>query len=223
LTINERRKKVKHSIITTAIAVTMMTGFCFAQAAEETNSRDGSLRISIGNTPGIDKVENSGVGSLDPSDDGGLSVQVLGSRRFWSEEPTGIGGVLGGGFFRSTHSASGSDYSLDTEAFGGIIQGGLAIKAGENLVLELLPFAGAGIGANDVVVDGLIDDSGSGGYVMYGIKAGVYYDSDEVEIGLEVGSYAFEQDQEIELFGVSEDFTFSGSGATASIVFALTF
>ena len=59
---------------------------------------------------------------------------------------------------------------------------------------------------------------------MYGIKAGAYFSvSDAIELGLEAGSYAFEQDQEIDFGGGAEDFTFSGSGASVSLVCAVKF
>ncbi len=215
---------MKRNIITTAIVVSMVTGLCFAEETEVEKAKDKSVRISIGNTPGIDEIEASGR-SVDAPDEGGVSIQVLGTQRFWSQNNPAIGGVFGGGLFLSTHSASEGGESIDTTAFGGIIEGGLAVKAGENFVFELLPFIGAGIGSNDLDVPALgLDDSGTGLYLMYGIKGGAFFSvSDSVELGLEAGLYAFDQDQEIEMFGVTEDFTFSGSGASVSLVCAVKF
>jgi len=106
-----------------------------------------------------------------------------------------------------------------------MFEGGLAVKAGEKLVFELLPFIGIGIGSNELDVPSLgLDDSGTGLYLMYGVKGGAFFSvSDSVELGLEAGLYAFDQDQEIDFGGFTEDFTFSGSGATVSLVCAVKF
>lgn len=214
---------MKRNIITIAIAATMVTSLCFTEEIEVEKPKDSSLRISIGNTPGIDEVETAG-GSFEAPDEGGVSIQVLGTQRFWSKNTPAIGGVFGGGLFLSTHSASEAGESIDTTAFGGIFEGGLAVKAGEKFVFELLPFIGLGVGFNDIDVPGFIEDSGTGLYVMYGVKGGAYFSvSDALELGLEAGLYAFEQDQEIDFGGFTEDFTFSGSGASVSLVCAVKF
>jgi len=215
---------MKRNIITTAIAVSMVASLCFAEEAEVEKAKDTAVRISIGNTPGIDEVEASG-GSFDAPDEGGVSIQVLGTQRFWSQNNPAIGGVFGAGLFLSTHSASEDGESIDTTAFGGMFEGGLAVKASEKLVFELLPFIGIGIGSNDLDVPVLgLDDSGTGLYLMYGVKGGAFFSvSDSVELGLEAGLYAFDQEQEIDFGGFTEDFTFSGSGATVSLVCAIKF
>lgn len=215
---------MKRNIITTVIAVSMVSGFCFSEDIEEIESKDESLRISIGNTPGTDEVKAFG-GSFKVPDEGGVSVQILSMKRFWSKNIPAIGGVFGGGIFLSTHSSSDAEGSIGTTAFGGMLEGGLAVRAGDKFIFELLPFIGLGIGFNDMNIPALgIDDNGSGRYIMYGIKTGAYFSvSDAIEIGLEAGLYAFEQDQEVNFGGVVEDFTFRGSGVSVSLVCAIKF
>lgn len=212
---------MKHNIIATAIAVSLSAGVCFAEDVEEAKSKDFSIRVSIGNAPGIDEVEDStGSGSVD--DDGGSRVEVLAVKRWWSKNNPNIGGSFGGGIFIGSHALSDSGIEVDLTTFGVLLQGGFIAKAGDNFVFEVGPYLGIGVAENETTG---YTSEGRGSYGLFGVKGGAFVLLGEnVELGLELGYEAFSHEQEYEGGWIgNEDVTFSGSGGHVAAVLAVKF
>ncbi len=183
------------------------------------DSKDFSIRVAIGNAPGIDEGEI--LWSEFPiEDDTGSQIEVLAVQRFWSRNSPSIGGVLGGGVFFSNNSGTdaGSTDTFDLTAFGIMGQGGVAGKLGQHVVLELVPFVG--VGGASVEITGFTD--GSAPYFLYGVKGGVFILLGEsIELGLEVAYQEFSS--EVELKPSTADLTLSGSGVRGAVVLAIKF
>lgn len=212
---------MKLNIITATIVTSLLTTICIAEEADVKDPKDFSFRVSLGTAPGTDEfdVDGGDDGSLD--DDVGARLELLAVKRFWKSNESTVGGMFGGGIFFAGHSGE-DDFGddVDTSAFGFLLQGGLAARAGEVVVLEFGPYLGFGIAENDV--SGF--DDGTGPYGLFGIKGGVFVSlSEKVELGLEVGYEGFATEQEFEIFGSDVDVTFSGSGARVAGVLAIKF
>ena len=206
--------------ITGFIALMMVCGLSVSgEEAVEKTSKDFSIRVSLGSAPGIDSYGDFSQTSV--SDDGGGRVELLAVKRFWGKSNPNIGGTLGGGIFYAGHSGSGSGFQSDLSAFGGMLQGGLAMKAGEKVVFEVGPYLGIGVAENKI--SSL--NSGEGPYGFLGVKGGVFVLlGSRFELGLELGYEGFVQDQEFDnRFGRSFHATFSGHGPRAALVAAVKF
>ncbi|MDZ8118073.1 hypothetical protein [Pontiella agarivorans] len=188
--------------------------------ANKTKDKANSIRISLGSAPGIDEVEDS-TGTYSVDDDGGARVEILYVHRFWSKNNPAIGGMLGGGIFIGSHALSDGAADVDLTTFGLLLQGGLAAKVGEQVVIEAGPYLGLGIAENETTGY----DDGTGGYGLFGLKAGVFVLLGEnVELGLEVGYEGFSHEQEYDGGWIgTDDVTFSGSGAHVAGVLAIKF
>ena len=185
------------------------------------DQKDFSIRIALGSAPGIDEGEI--LGSSGPlNDEGGAQVEVLLNKRFWSKNNPNIGGVLGGGIFSAANSGqdgSGGD-TFDLTAFGLIAQGGIVAKLGNYIVIEAMPYLGAG-GAS-VEITGFSD--GSAPYFMYGVKGGIFAQlGNSVELGIEAGYHGFSSEVELDFGGSTADLTLSGSGPRVAAVLAIKF
>ena len=183
-------------------------------------SKNNSIRIRFGNAPGFDELEDD-TGSYAIDDDGGSQFDVVYQRRFWSKNNPVIGGVFGGGIFFGNHSSSSGAVDLDVTTFGGLVEGGFAVKAGEVVVFEISPYLGAGIAENKTTGY----TSGTGTIVIYGVKGGAYFAlGSAIELGIEAGYGAATHDQEYEdSWGYTEDVTFTGSGAVVAGVLSIKF
>ncbi len=210
---------MKRNIITTAIAVSLVAGVCVAEETEVKESKDFSLRVSLGNAPGIDEVKDS-TETNSVNDDGGARVEVLAVKRWWSQNNPNIGGSFGGGIFFGNHALSDSGMEVDLTTFGGMIQGGFIAKAGENFVFEVGPYLGIGIANNETT--GYSD--GTGSYGLFGVKAGAFVLlGDNIELGLELGYEGFAHEQEYKDGSGTEDVTFRGNGPRIAAVLAVKF
>ena len=218
---------MKRNIITTATAVSIASGLCFAEKSEVTKLKDLSLRVSLGNAPGIEDFEDSrGFDNHVKDADYGSRIEILAVKRWWGESNQNIGGSIGGGIFVGRHTLSetgtiSGDLNVDLTIFGGIIQGGFIAKAGKNFVFEVGPYLGLGIAYNETT--GYTDSTGS--YGLFGIKGGAFIlPSENIEIGLELGYEGFEHKQDYkDGFGGTVDVTFSGSGPRVAAVFVVKF
>ena len=190
---------------------------------------DHGIRVGIRNSPGISDFEEEGVidphkESLDSED--GVQVDVMYVRRhLGSDGSSPAGPIWGAGIFISSSSgkdSGGGEYELN--AFGAIGEGGVAIQLGKVAVLEILPFLGIGGAAQDM--PGTVN-TGSGPYLMYGVKGGVFFHlGDRVELGLEAGYSGFTSSGEIEYAGgsgLNADITFEGGGFQGGGVFVIKF
>lgn len=209
---------MKDAIMVTAIAVTLAAGVCFAEDTETSKSRDFSFRVSAGSAPGTDEFEVDGFGGTQSLDsDDGARIEIVAVKRFWKSNESRIGGTFGGGMFYAEHS--GTDVvgdEVDTQALGLLLQGGLAVKAGEIVVIEAGPYLGLGVAYTEV--DGF--DDGYGAYALFGLKAGAFLSLGEyIELGLEAGYESFATEPEL----VGVDILFSGTGARVAGVLAIKF
>ncbi|MEI6890659.1 MAG: hypothetical protein V5783_00680 [Pontiella sp.] len=209
------------NIITTAIAVSLVAGVCVAEETEVKESKDFSIRVSLGNAPGIDEVESSG-GSGSINDDGGARVEIIAVKRWWGKSNSNIGGSFGGGVFFGNHALSDGGIEVDLTTFGVLLQGGFIAKAGDHIVLEVGPYLGIGIADNETSG---YSGSGTGSYGLFGVKGGAFFLlGSKVELGLELGYEAFSHEQEYDGGWIgNEDVTFSGSGVHVAAVFAVKF
>jgi hypothetical protein len=188
--------------------------------ADAKASKDFSIRIAGGSVPGIDEADIDGFGTVSLDDETGGRLEVLAVKRFFGKNDSAIGGMFGGGIFFSGQSGEAGGSEVTLSAFGGMIQGGMAIKLGQNWVVEFGPYLGLGVAETELT--GF--DDGTGPYAFLGVKAGVFVGlGDSVELGLELGYEGFSQEQEFEGFGGNVDVTFSGSGPRLAAVLAFKF
>jgi|SRR6478736_2512881 len=190
-------------------------------AGEAKVSKDFSLRIAGGSVPGIDEADVDGFGTVSLDDKTGGRLEILAVKRFFGKSDSTVGGVFGGGIFFSGQSGEAGGDEVKLSAFGGMIQGGVAIKLGHNWVVEFGPYLGLGVAETELT--GFED--GTGPYGFLGVKAGVFVGlGDRVELGLELGYEGFSQEQEFDDgFGGTVDVTFSGSGPRLAAVLAFKF
>ncbi|MEN7973648.1 MAG: hypothetical protein ABFR47_07415 [Verrucomicrobiota bacterium] len=199
-----------------------------AKAVQKEEQKDFSIRVSLGSAPGIDEVDFFGSSAM--KEDGGGQLEVLAVKRFWGEQNPNFGWVAGAGLLFAGHSgmspvATGpfiEDADCEVFAFAGVLEGGGAVKIGNNVILEVTPFIGAGGAAQTITLaSGLEDDSGAS-YICYGVKGGAFVLlGNRVELGIEAGYQGFSSSAEVE--GTSEEVTFSGGGIRAAAVLAIKF
>jgi len=205
------------------VVVAMACGMsAVGEEVQDKASKDFSIRVSIGSAPGVDEFEVDGFGTESVSDEGGGRLEILAVKRFWGKNNPNIGGTFGGGIFFSGHSGKDDvGDEVDLSVFGGMIQGGLVVKASESVTLEFGPYLGIGSGKTEVT--GFT--SGRGAHAFFGVKGGVFVIlGDSVELGLELGYEGFAQEQEFDDgFGGTVDVTFSGSGVRGALVAAVKF
>jgi len=211
-----------------AVAVSMVCGLSAfgqegdAKVSNPKDSKDFSLRIAYGTVPGVSEAKIDGGPTLSGDAEMGGRLEILAVKRFFGENDSTVGGMFGGGgFISGGQSGKYGGNEVTISAFGGMIQGGVAIKLGERFVLEAGPYLGIG-GAN-VELTGF--DDGSGPYAFFGVKAGAFIMLGErVDLGLELGYEGFAQKQEFsDSFGNTADVTFTGNGARVAIVLAIKF
>jgi len=208
------------SYIKEVVAVMLFCGMSvIGEEATEQTSNDFSIRVSLGNAPGVEKLSGTGVSvNGDTKFNDGIRLEVLAVKRFWSEEESRAGGTFGGGLFVSRQDGreNGGTGTTEISAFGGMIQGGLAIKASESLIFELTPYFGLGGSQNRV--KGVSIENGP--YYFYGIKGGFFFElSSNIELGLELGYEGFQQEVEYQNIAI----TSSGSGFRGAFVLAVKF
>lgn len=192
------------------------------EEAVREDSKDFSVRISLGSAPGVDEVEFDGGDTVALSDEGGGRLEVLAVKRFWGKNESKVGGTFGGGLFFGGNSGKDNvGDTVDLSVFGVMIQGGVAVKAGDRVVLEFGPYLGVGIAENEVT--GF--SSGTGAYGLFGVKGGVFVLLGErFELGLELGYEGFAQSQEFDDgFGGTIDSTWSGGGVRGALVAVIKF
>lgn len=207
-------------MIATAMTVFMASGLCFAEETADAGTKDFSLRVSLGNAPGIDEVEDN-TGTYSVNDDGGSRIEILAVKRWWGKGSPSVGGSFGGGLFFGHHAMSEPLLDVDLTVFGVMLQGGFIARAGDLCAFEVGPYLGIGIANNETT--GYSD--GTGSYGLFGLKGGAFFLLGEsVELGLELGYEGFAHEQEYDIgMGVTEDVTFSGSGARVAAVLAVKF
>jgi hypothetical protein len=185
-------------------------------------SKDFSLRVSLGSAPGIDTFDAGIVGDLPIDADTGGQLELLAVQRFWSKKNPAIGGVFGGGIFFANNSGTetGGTDEAKLSAFGIMGQGGIAAKLGDYVVVEAMPYLG--LGGASVEITGFTD--GGAPYVMYGVKGGMLVLlGDTIELGIEVGYHGFSSEVELDFGGPTVDATLSGSGVRGALVLAVKF
>lgn len=191
------------------------------ETTTEKVSKDFSVRVSLGSAPGVEEWEAI-LGTEAVDEDGGGRLEILAVKRWWWENNPNIGGTFGGGIFFSGHRGKepGGTDTIDLSAFGGMIQGGFAMKVGDIVVLELTPYGGIGGAKNETT--GFT--AGNGPYYFLGIKGGVFVAlGNSFELGLELGYESFDQDQELKIGGTTYDTTVSGSGVRGALVASILF
>ncbi len=194
------------------------------KTVKKKNSKDFSIRVSLGSTPGIDEGEVDGLGTLSIEDETGGQLEILVVKRFWSKNNPNLGGILGGGVFLSSNSGSDQTppvFDYDLTALGIMGQGGVAARFGDYVVVEVMPYFG--IGGASVEITSFSD--GGAPYFIYGIKGGVFVLLGEsIELGLELGYHGFSSEVELDFGGgVTTDLTLSGSGVRGALVAAIKF
>lgn len=215
------KKFIGVAVVAMACSMTVM-GEEAAEEFVEKSEKDFSVRISLGSAPGVEEWNASSLGTESVDADGGVRVEILAVKRWWGENNPNIGGTFGGGVFFAGNSGKepGGTDTIELSAFGGIIQGGFAVKAGDIVVLELTPYGGLGGAENETT--GFT--SGNGPYYFLGIKGGVFIAlGDSFELGLELGYESFDQDQELSIGGATYDTTISGSGVRGALVASILF
>jgi len=208
------------SYIKEVVAIMLFCGMSvIGEEATDQASNDFSIRVSLGNAPGVEKLSGTGVSVTgDTKINDGIRLEVLAVKRYWSEEESRAGGTFGGGLFVSRQDGreNGGTGSTEISAFGAMIQGGLAIKASESLIFELTPYFGLG-GAQNRVKGVSIEN---GPYYFYGIKGGFFFElSNNIELGLELGYEGFQQEVEYQNIAIKS----SGSGFRGALVLAVKF
>lgn len=204
-------------IVTTIITLLIAASFGSILEAQG-KSNDVSVRFSLGIAPGIDEAEDS-TGTYGVNDDGGARLEILAIKRFWDVNNSAIGWSIGGGFFFGNHALSEPGFEVDITTFGTMIQGGLVVDAGRGLTFELGPYLGAGTADNETT--GFSD--GNGPYFLYGIKgSAIMLLNETIEFGVDLGYEGFTQEQEYDL-GLTEDVTYSGSGAHVALIVGMAF
>jgi hypothetical protein len=212
--------KMKCKVIAIAITTVLSLSVCIAEESEASKTKDFSVRVSLGSAPGIDEVEDS-TGSGSVNDDGGARIEILAVKRWWGGNSKNIGGSFGGGIFVGSHALSDSGIKVDLTTYGAMFQGGFIAKAGDYVVLEVGPYLGFGVAANETTGY----DTGMGAYGLFGVKGGAFVLlGSNIELGLELGYEGFSHEQEYEGGWIgNETVTFSGSGAHFAAVLAVKF
>jgi hypothetical protein len=212
--------KMNARLLRVTILLLTAAGICMAEESAIRKSKDFSIRLSAGSTPGYDEAEASG-DSISLDDDMGTRIELLAVRRFFGSGESTLGGMLGGGLFFAGHSGQFElEDEIESSVFGAMMQGGLAVRAGQRVVFELGPYLGLGVANNEITGFG----DGTGPYVLLGLKGGVFVLlGNSVELGLEVGAEGISTEQEITDGFDTEDVTFSGSGVHVAAVLAIPF
>ncbi|HEY5621743.1 MAG TPA: hypothetical protein VIR77_04000, partial [Pontiella sp.] len=182
------------------IVFAAIIGITSAGWAEEAN--DAAVRISLGSAPGWDELDLGGGLSGGIDDKMGGQLEVLYQKRFWKDELSSVAGVFGGGLFFTSATGEVTDgidtVEIDTRAFGVILQGGVANKVSDRVVIEVMPYVGFGLANTEIAVFGTVHDDGEGAYTMIGIKGGVFVQlSDSMELGAEIGFQRSSADYEV--------------------------
>ena len=208
------------SYIKEVVAIVLFCGMSvMGEETKDESSNDFSIRISLGNAPGVSDLSYPG-GSISgetKAGDGGR-LEVLAVKRYWSEKESRAGGTFGGGLFvgRQDGREDGGIHSTEISSFGAMIQGGLAIKASDTLIFELTPYFGLG-GAQNRIQGFSIEN---GPYYFYGIKGGFFFEvSRNIELGLELGYEGFIQEVEYQNMAIKS----TGSGFSGGLVLAVKF
>lgn len=215
---------MKLHLISIAVLASLAAGICAAEEPQVDPTTDFSIRVSLGNAPGIDEYEYTEVGTVGADDDGGARLEILAVKRWWGKNNSRIGPTFGGGIFFGSHSGTGiaGDLVVDISTFGAMVQGGIAGKVGNNFIVEVSPFLGIGVANNET--DSFSDATGS--YGLYGIKGTAFILlGDHVELGLEVGYEGFAHEKSYGGTSPDEtvDVTYKGNGVRAAGVLAVKF
>lgn len=213
------------------VVIAAAVGISAAVTAEESVvagniERDHGIRIGIRNAPGVDELEAEFAGVTDtvPLDaQDGLQIDVMYVRRHLGKDGSNtFGPMWGAGLFlaNSTGQEIGGTDEVEIGAFGIIGEGGVAAQLGQVVVLELMPFLGAGVATQDITGY----STGAGGYVLYGIKGGLFFRlGSSVELGLEAGYSGFASNGEIEEDPITYDVTYTGGGFQGAGVIVISF
>jgi len=182
-----------------------------------------SIRASLGSAPGWSESDH-GASSYDMDDDTGGQLEVLVVQRFWSKNHPAFGAVLGAGVFfagNSGEETEGTLWEYDTAAIGIMGQGGVAVKIGEYIILEALPYLGAGGAVTEVTFANGADDDGGGNYFMYGIKGSAFFKlSESIELGVEIGYQDIYADID---FDNAPDVELTGDDVRGTVVLSIKF
>ncbi len=199
---------------------TLLSEPSVTEKAGSKDPKDISVRISYGNAAGMDEAEIFGETIESVEDDSNERLEILFVRRSWKKND--VGGMFGAGFFYAKHSGTVNAVNkVEISALGALLQGGLAVKAGETFVIELGPYLGIGWGEHEVTYvtsDDSYDDSGIYGFI--GVKGGAFVLlRDNAELGVELGYERFSSE---DVLGGLKN-SFSGSGPRVAAILTVKF
>lgn len=198
----------------------------FADSDSEFGSDAGKMnvRVTLGSYPGVNRLKVSGVGSADIQDEGGAQMDIHSINRVWLDGKLSfLGGVGGVGLFISGVSGATDDNSIKFEdsSFGFNIQGGLACRLGNFLIVEAQPYAGAATGTQTVELITGERYEGDSLSFHYGLKGGAFIPiGDQMEFGVEA-AYTYTRN-EADIENGPETILY-GDGIRYAIAFAYKF
>ena len=209
-------KYIKGMMIACALIGMASAGWGEEVVATKGTAAKQGIRVAIRNAPGVEEFEEE-FGSLtdtyavDSQD--GIQIDVMYARRHMGKDGNNTAGPMwGAGVFMANSSGKepGGSGEVELTAFGAIAEGGIAVQLGKVVVLEAAPFLGLGVADQDIT--GFT--SGSGGYVLYGVKTAIYFQiGGNMELGLEAGYSGFASSGELDYGGgIITDVTFTGDG-----------
>ena len=199
---------------------TLLSEPSVTEKAGSKDPKDIPVRISYGNAAGMDEVEIFGETIESVEDDSNGRLEILLVPRSWKKND--VGWMLGAGFFYAKHSGTVNAVNkIEITALGALLQGSLAVKAGEAFVIELGPYLGFGLGEHEVTYvtsEDNYDDSGL--YAFIGVKGGAFVLlHDNAELGVELGYETFSSE---DILGGLKN-SFSGSGPRVAAILTVKF
>jgi len=164
------------------------------------NSRMERKRGALSYVPGVNDYNGETF-----SDGGGFQVEYFTVNRSWAQSNPDRARICETGFFLARHDGRFGDSELAVTALGCGLQAGGAIRVGDAVILEGMPFIGLGFALRSAK-QGFIATGDLADYARYGIKGGVFIKTDpDFEVGLELGYngfYSYNSGQSISGHGV---------------------
>jgi len=203
------------------------------QPGEKRSTKNVDIRLKLGNAAGVNEIEFDSNGFTEDIDNDRHGSNVQLEVAISPFQDSMFGPVFSAGLFSRRHSGSGTiaalseQTTIDYDAGGLSLAGGLRIKANENFHFEVkLEIAG---GQGDVKLSTpnfVWDQTRDGSYASVGLIAGWYYAFSKpgFQLGLELGAQSFTGDFEIwNNAGRWEDASVSGSSGIANLVLGYRF